>query len=51
MSLLISMNSKFDDMKTEMNEMKESYNNLRTEVHNMKEVKIFAELSKFQPRY
>ena len=50
-SLLMSMNSKFDDMKTEMNEMKESYNNLRTEVHNMKEVKIFAELSQFQPRY
>ena len=38
MSLLMSMNSKFDDMKTDMNEMKESYNNLKTEVQNMKEV-------------
>ena len=38
MSLLMSMNSKFDDMKTDMNEMKESYNILKTEVQNMKEV-------------
>ena len=34
----MSMNSKFDDMRTDMNEMKESYNNLKTEVQNMKEV-------------
>ena len=37
MSLLMSMNSKFDDLKMDMYDMKESYNNLKTEVQNMKE--------------
>ena len=37
MSLLMSLNSKFDDLKTDMNVTKESYNNLKTEVQNMKE--------------
>ena len=37
MSLLMSMNSKSDDLKMDMNDMKESYNNLKTEVQNMKE--------------
>ena len=32
------MNSKFDDLKMDMSDMrKESYNNLKTEVQNMKE--------------
>ena len=38
MSLLMSMNSKLDDLKMDMNDVrKESYNNLKTEVQNMKE--------------
>ena len=38
MSLLMSMNSKFDDLKTDMNKLKESYSNQKAKVENMKKV-------------
>ena len=43
MSLLMSMNSKFDDLKTDMNKLKESYNNLKAKVKNMR--KVMSELT------
>ena len=35
MSLLMSINSKFDNLKTAMNKLKESYSNLKAKVENM----------------
>ena len=43
MSLLMSMNSKFDDLKTAMNKLKESYSNLKAKVENMQ--KVMSELT------
>lgn len=37
MSKLMNMDSKFDGMKNDVNDMKEAYSNLRDEVHGMRE--------------
>ena len=43
MSLLMSMNSKFDDLKTDMNKLKESYSNLKAK--SKKQQKVMTELT------